>query len=211
MATCPNLCVITDSADEPNKVTERVSKTSLSVEALGSRSEQIGEIVGTIEDIADQTNLLALNAAIEAARAGEQGRGFAVVADEVRALAERTTRATKEIGTMIKSIQSETVIAVQSMSEGVADVDNMTREAGLLGEALERILGQISTVTDQISQIATTAEEQTMTINEINNNMQMVADESQTNKKVEKNVLREIEGLTVTAQVLKNSTTVFKY
>src|SRR6202008_235311 len=102
---------------------ERVKKSAQTVANLGTRSEQIGQIVGTIEDIADQTNLLALNAAIEAARAGEQGRGFAVVADEVRALAERTTKATKEISDMIKTIQNETKTAVHAMEEGVEEVE----------------------------------------------------------------------------------------
>ena len=191
-------------------IADRVTSTASTVESLGSRSDQIGEIVGTIEDIADQTNLLALNAAIEAARAGEQGRGFAVVADEVRALAERTTRATKEIGAMIKTIQSETKDAVKSMEEGVQEVEKGTREAARSGEALGKILEQIGTVTNQICQIATAAEEQTSTIHEINNNMQVVSDVATSNKEVEKNVLREIAELTITAKDLKNSTSGFR-
>ena len=107
--------VIQATVDGMTRIAERVKSTATVIESLGSRSDQIGAIVGTIEDIADQTNLLALNAAIEAARAGEQGRGFAVVADEVRALAERTTRATREIGEMIKAIQKETKFAVTTM------------------------------------------------------------------------------------------------
>ena len=125
-------------------IARRVNISSQTVEGLGQRSDQIGAIVNTIQDIADQTNLLALNAAIEAARAGEQGRGFAVVADEVRALAERTTKATKEIAAMIKAIQSETQSAVGSMSEGVDEVKRGTAETARSGEALEDILNKIN-------------------------------------------------------------------
>ena len=157
-------------------IAQRVNVSSQTVEGLGQRSDQIGAIVNTIQDIADQTNLLALNAAIEAARAGEQGRGFAVVADEVRALAERTTKATKEIAAMIKGIQGETQNAVDSMSEGVDEVKRGTAETARSGEALEDILNKINELTMQISQVATAAEEQTATTQEITNNIQMITD-----------------------------------
>ncbi len=159
-----------------NNISERVKEAAATVESLGSRSDQIGAIIGTIEDIADQTNLLALNAAIEAARAGEQGRGFAVVADEVRALAERTTKATKEIGEMIKGIQKETKGAVSSMEEGVREVEKGTGEAAKSGKALEDILNEIGKVAMQVNQIATAAEEQTATTSEISKNIQQITE-----------------------------------
>jgi methyl-accepting chemotaxis protein len=154
----------------------KVQESAKTVESLGARSDQIGAIIGTIEDIADQTNLLALNAAIEAARAGEQGRGFAVVADEVRALAERTTRATKEIGEMIKTIQSETRSAVDAMEQGVHQVETGTVEAEKSGQALQEILQQVNDVAMQVNQIATAAEEQTASTHEISTNMLQITD-----------------------------------
>ena len=156
------------------RIAAKVQATAKTVESLGERSDQIGTIIGTIEDIADQTNLLALNAAIEAARAGEHGRGFAVVADEVRALAERTTRATKEIGEMIKAIQKETKGAVAAMEQGVQQVEVGTVEALKSGDALRDILNQINAVTMQVNQIATAAEEQTATTSEISSNMMRI-------------------------------------
>lgn len=171
MAAVSGAQVVEETITVMNDIAERVRNSASAVESLGKRSEQIGEIVGTIEDIADQTNLLALNAAIEAARAGEQGRGFAVVADEVRALAERTTKATKEISDMIKSIQKETKIAVSTMEAGVDEVAKGSEKAANSGQALERILEQINNVTMQINQVATAAEEQTATTSEISNNM----------------------------------------
>ncbi len=157
-----------------NQIAETVQESAKTVASLGERSNQIGTIIGTIEDIADQTNLLALNAAIEAARAGEQGRGFAVVADEVRALAERTTRATREIGQMIKTIQRETQSAVFAMEQGVLQVESGTNEAEKSGAALQEILQQVNDVAIQVHQIATAAEEQTATTSEISNNMQQI-------------------------------------
>ena len=168
--------VVDETIAVMNSIAERVRSSAKAVESLGSRSDQIGEIVGTIEDIADQTNLLALNAAIEAARAGEQGRGFAVVADEVRALAERTTRATREISEMIKAIQLETKGAVITMEEGVNEVAKGSEKAAGSGRALEEILHQINDVNSQIHQVATAAQEQTATTSEISKNMMLITD-----------------------------------
>ncbi len=168
--------VIQETIAGMQRIAERVREAAANVEELGSKSNQIGTIVGTIEDIADQTNMLALNAAIEAARAGEMGRGFAVVADEVRALSERTTKATKEIGDMIRMIQQETGGAVKAIENGVVEVENGTREASRSGEALGVITNEIQNVTQQMSQIATAAEEQSATTNSISQSIRQITD-----------------------------------
>jgi methyl-accepting chemotaxis protein len=202
--------VIQNTVDGMTRIAGRVKNTAAVIESLGSRSDQIGTIVGTIEDIADQTNLLALNAAIEAARAGEQGRGFAVVADEVRALAERTTRATKEISDMIKAIQKETKIAVQSMEEGVVEVARGTEEAAKSGEALQGILHQISDVTTQIHQIATAAEEQTATTSEISSSMHSITDVFTKTSQIAHDTSSEAGNLTKLAEELQETVKRFK-
>jgi methyl-accepting chemotaxis protein len=175
-----NAVVVRDAVMGMERVAVQVKDTARTIELLGQRSDQIGQIVGTIEDIAGQTNLLALNAAIEAARAGEQGRGFAVVADEVRALAERTTRATREIGQMIRAIQQETQGAVAAIECGVVEVEKGLGHSVKSGEALDQILAQVNEVSLQVSQIATAAEEQTATTGEIAVNMQQITGVIQT-------------------------------
>ena len=169
--------VVRDTLTAMEQIVLTVRSSAGSVMSLGERGDEIGVVIATIEDIADQTNLLALNAAIEAARAGDQGRGFAVVADEVRALAVRTTQATHDIGGMIRCIQQETRLAVRSMEEGVRQAELGSARAAGSGEALREILQQIASLNLQIEQIATAAEQQTATTQEINISVQKMTDE----------------------------------
>lgn len=168
--------IVTNTVSGINSISQSVNESASIIEVLGTRSEQIGEIIEVINDIAGQTNLLALNAAIEAARAGEQGRGFAVVADEVRKLAERTTSATNEIGDMIKGIQNDTEKAVTSMKAGTVEVEKGVESANQAGEALQQIVASVQNVTDMIQQIATAAEEQSSTGEEVSSTLESVAD-----------------------------------
>ncbi len=167
--------IVDETLAKMRAIAESVSSTAKKVEELGKSSDQIGHIIGVINDIADQTNLLALNAAIEAARAGEQGRGFAVVADEVRKLAERTTTATKEIAKMIQTVQNETKVAVAAMEEGRKQVDEGVQTTAQAGESLKEIIHTSENVGGMITQIATAAVEQSSATEEINQNMESIA------------------------------------
>ncbi|MEM6853777.1 MAG: methyl-accepting chemotaxis protein, partial [Planctomycetota bacterium] len=163
--------VVNQTIDGMNTISTAVSDSARSVEELGKRGEQIGEIIATINDIADQTNLLALNAAIEAARAGEHGRGFAVVADEVRKLADRTTQATDEIAQSISAIQNETQEAVSRMTAGTDQVGQGVESAREAGRSLEQIVGSASEVAAMIHSIAAATEEQSATTEQITHNI----------------------------------------
>ena len=167
--------VVEETVAGMNRIADVVHQSADTVKALGKSSDQIGEIIGVIDDIADQTNLLALNAAIEAARAGEQGRGFAVVADEVRKLAERTTKATKEIASMIKKIQGETVGAVSAMEQGTKEVEKGKMLADKAGESLKEIVDVSQKVTDMVSQIAAASEQQSSASEQISKNVEAIS------------------------------------
>jgi len=142
-----------------HRIKNTVYSTTEKMQLLGQNSEMIGEIVEVIDEIADQTNLLALNAAIEAARAGEHGRGFAVVADEVRKLAERSQKATKEIARLISSIQKGIKEAVDAMQDGRREAEEGSKIAVNAGEALKEIFEVISTTNTQIHNISSAAEQ----------------------------------------------------
>jgi methyl-accepting chemotaxis protein len=139
-----------------------------SMHELGAKANGIGDILNVISDIADQTNLLALNAAIEAARAGEAGRGFAVVADEVRKLAEKTMNATKEVGEAISNMQSVTTENIEATNRAVESVARSTELADKSGEVLQTIVSYMEAAADQVRNIATASEEQSATSEEIN-------------------------------------------
>lgn len=151
------------------KILEENSQSlRVSMEELGTQTDSIGHVMDVITDIADQTNLLALNAAIEAARAGEAGRGFAVVADEVRKLAEKTMAATKEVGEGISTIQSSTRKNIEATEEAVESITKSTELANQSGKALDEIVEMVEATTDQVQSIATAAEQQSATSEEIN-------------------------------------------
>jgi len=167
--------VVSDTIEGMNRIASVVGEAASTVEVLGSNSEQIGEIIQVINDIADQTNLLALNAAIEAARAGEQGRGFAVVADEVRKLAERTTKATKEIEGMINAIQNDTGEAVRSIELGNKEVEKGRELALSAGESLEQIIEGSVSVVDVVGQVAAASEQQSSAAAEISKSIESIS------------------------------------
>ncbi|MEM1330802.1 MAG: methyl-accepting chemotaxis protein [Planctomycetota bacterium] len=167
--------VVADTVREIETIARDVKETSTSIGELGRKSEQIGTIIGVINDIADQTNLLALNAAIEAARAGEHGRGFAVVADEVRKLAERTTQATAEVGSSIREIQEQTQVAVEKIESGTARTEQGVQLANTAGEALAAIQAGSGSVARSVSEIAAAATQQSTAADQASTAVERIA------------------------------------
>ncbi|MFI4882320.1 MAG: methyl-accepting chemotaxis protein [Phycisphaerales bacterium JB064] len=170
--------VVAQTVETMHHIRESVKSSSQIVAELGRRGEEIGQIIAVINDIADQTNLLALNAAIEAARAGEHGRGFAVVADEVRKLADRTTQATEQVSNTIRAIQSETKVAVENMDSGTQWVEQGVERATEAGQSLERIVTNAREVASKIQSIAAASEEQSAASGEISKGVDSISNVS---------------------------------
>jgi len=191
-----------------DSLAKEVGRAADVIHRLESDSESIGMVVDVIRDIAEQTNLLALNAAIEAARAGEQGRGFAVVADEVRTLASRTQESTQEIQQMIERLQKAAGEAVGVMEDGQREADSVVGHAARAGESLQSIMASVSTIVDMNTLIASSATQQNITADEMNRNLAHISEMASTTSSgalqtvdaCEKTV-RQVEGLRlITAQ-----------
>jgi methyl-accepting chemotaxis protein len=202
--------VIHNAAEEMIKIADSVRQTSASISNLGEQSKQISTIVNVIKDIADQTNLLALNAAIEAARAGEQGRGFAVVADEVRKLAERTAKATQEVTVMISSIQTYSQTAVEGMAVIVSQVEDGVAMAREAGDAINHMKSGSEQVSINISDIANALEDQGKTSNEIGAQLEKVAHMTEQNSNAAKQTSAAAGELEKLAEEMRTTVAVFK-
>ncbi len=191
-------------------VAESMNETAEAVRNLGSMSDEIGSIISVIRDIADQTNLLALNAAIEAARAGEQGRGFAVVADEVRKLAERTTQSTSAINEIVGRVAKQTTIAVNTMESQVGRVQESSALAHQAGTSIQSIAEGSALVVSSVNDISSALREQALASNEIAVNVEQIAQQSQENLKSTEETVQIAHQLKSLSEILEKLTRRFK-
>ncbi len=203
--------VVSKTIEGMMKIAEVVEKSATTINGLGESSKKIGEITQVIDDIADQTNLLALNAAIEAARAGEHGRGFAVVADEVSRLAERTTKATKEITEMINKIQHETTEAVISIEEGAEEVEHGKDLVTRAGKMIETIIAGADSVTNISIEVAKASEEQSNSAEQISTNIEAIASVTQESAQGIEQIARSSEELQRLTENLEQLISSFKF
>ena len=202
--------LVQDTISEINKIADSVAQSSEVIHTLGEQSDKISSIVKVINEIADQTNLLALNAAIEAARAGEQGRGFAVVADEVRKLAERTALSTKEIANMIDAVQHGSQSAVQRMEEARLQVGAGVQMAAKTGDSMVRVQIATHQVVDVVEDISTALREQSSASTQIAQNVEKIAQMTEENSASINAVSQSADQLERLAIVLKSSVGHFK-
>lgn len=186
-----------------NKVHVTTVELASMVDKLNSRASEIGDIVTVIKEIADQTNLLALNAAIEAARAGEQGRGFAVVADEVRKLAEKTIKATVEITEKISAVQAESQMTTKSMHEATAQVDQATEYIRRVGDSLDHIVDAVMRAKEQSTQIASAVEEQATAAEEVTVNISKTSEIARQMEAMAQKVADEVNTLSTVVEALR--------
>lgn len=202
--------IIQNAAEEMRKISEAVHSSSQIIQELGQQSDQITSIVNTIREIADQTNLLALNAAIEAARAGEQGRGFAVVADEVRKLAERTSLSTTEIAGMVGKIQNGTKSAVASMEAGVGQATRGVDLANEAGQSIVNIRDGALRVVAVVNDISSSIREQSTTSSEIARNIESIAQMSEESSQAVQNTTEAARRLQELSASLHTAVSRFK-
>ncbi len=203
--------VVAETIDGMMKISNIIEKSAQTVNGLGESSKKIGEVTQVIDDIADQTNLLALNAAIEAARAGEHGRGFAVVADEVRRLADRTTNATKEITATITQIQKDTINAVKSIDEGSKEVANGKELVTKAGEVIEAIIEGAENVSNLSEQVARASEEQSSSAEQISSNIEAIANVTNESAQGIEQIARSSEELQRLTENLEQLVQSFKF